>query len=137
MTSLDIFTDGMNTLMPYGRQITVTSFTGSAGSSDYDDEYTYTQVSGTTFTSGILLPIKNKFGSEDAVLMEQGKLLTKDKKLYINGSVDVSGNVLIGLGSPASEYYSIIPDGVKLLNLSNEDVYKKIYIRYHQNGSVY
>ncbi len=62
MTSLDIFTDGMNTLMPYGRQITVTSFTGSAGSSDYDDEYTYTQVSGTTFTSGILLPIKISLG---------------------------------------------------------------------------
>ena len=90
MVSLDIFSNGMSTLMPYGRQITVTSFTGSAGSTDYDDEYTYTQISGTTFTSGILLPIKNKFGSEDAVLMEQGKLLTKDKKLYINGSVDVS-----------------------------------------------
>ncbi len=137
MVSLDIFFNGFNELLPYGTQISITSFTGSLSSADYDDVQTYVAESGPTWTSGILLSVKNKFGSEDAILMEQGKLLTKDKKLYIAGDVDVSGNVLIGVGSPTSDYFSIIPNGVKTPALNGEEIYKKVYIRYNQGGSVY
>ena len=137
MAPIDIFTNGLNSLLPYGQKINVLKFIGSTGSSDYDDVLSYTLESGPTWASGILLPIKNKFGSEDAILLEQGKLLTKDKKLYIKGAVNVSGNTLIGIGSPISEYYSIIPDGVKTPTITGSDVYSKVYLRFNHAGSVF
>ena len=93
-----------------------------------DDE----KISGTLWTSGIILPMNTKQGSEDSVLVESGKLQEKDKRLYVNGSTAFSGDsqiVKIQIGSPTGETYSTIPLGAIKYEALGQDVYKRQYLR--------
>lgn len=94
-------------------------------------------LSGTLWTSGVILPVNNQRGSEDAVLVEQGKLQEKDKKLYTTGSLDFANEsqvVKVTLGSPTGDVYSTIPLGGIKYDALGIDVYKRQYIRYLPNG---
>ena len=65
--------------------------------SSYDDETIQTQT-GSSVVSGLVFPIKSTQGSEESLLLQQGKLLTQDKSLFI-GSCNVSGNIIVEIKS--------------------------------------
>jgi hypothetical protein len=128
-----ILNDGMNLLMKAGgisTQVNIISFT--IGSSSYDDSIVQT-LTGSQVVSGLIFPLRGTQGSSEAMLMENGKLLTDDKILY-TGSVNISGNILIGIGS---ERYTIIPEGVHNWDVNGQTVYQKYYIRQTLNGSIF
>lgn len=119
------------------QQILIKKYSQTINSGSYDDEVAYTD-SGSEYVSGLVFPIKNKMGSAEALLLEQGKLTTKDKALFIGGSHAFSGNVIFGLGSPSpSEFYTLIPDGVHTYNVNGSIVYSKIWMRLSIAGSLF
>ena len=126
-----------------GKPIRIRYFATEAGSV-WDDEVTLTEVTGSEiWTSGIVMPLSNRFGSEDVVLVEQGKLRNQDQILFVNGSLDFTGTgsnfkVKIGMnGSPTqTDNYTLIPLGGIPFEVEGVQVYKKAYIRRLQNGSL-
>ena len=126
-----------------GKPIRIRYFATEAGSV-WDDEVTLTEITGSeVWTSGIVLPLTNKFGSEDVVLVEQGKLRNQDQKLYVNGSLDFTGigsnlKVKIGMnGSPTqTDNYTLIPFGGIPFEVGGDQIYKKSYIRRLPTGSL-
>jgi len=115
-----------------GKQICIRKFNVTIGSV-WDDDVTLT--SGTNFetwTSGIVLPIKGKFGSSESILMEQGKLIDGDVKLFVSGNINFTGIgsyiIKVGIGSPGIEYQPV-PLGVIKQEVAGVDIYKKAYFR--------
>ena len=113
---------------------------GGAGSY-YDDQITWTLTAGPTYTSGLVLPVGNK--GTDAFLKEQGKILEGDLKFYLLGTADVSGTVVIGIGSPPPtiprEYYVLDPGPVArglADGIQANAGYKVVFGRYLQGGSL-
>jgi hypothetical protein len=98
----------------------------------YDDSVILTQSGTDVWTSGIILPLSSKYGSIDSVLFEQGKLIYSDKKVYLHGSLLLTGSELqvkIQIGSPIGENYSLLPDGTLEYQAENQSIYKKAYLR--------
>ncbi len=101
-----------------GKPIRIRYFSSVTGSV-WDDDVTLTEVTGSEiWTSGVVLPLSNKEGSEDVLLVEQGNLRNQDQRLYVNGSLDFTGvgsnlGVRIGMnGSPvAVDNYTLVPQG--------------------------
>jgi hypothetical protein len=78
-------------------------------------------------------------GSSDSQLVQQGRLLFDDSKLFVNGSAYTNGTqpMKIGVGSPSPAWYASLPEGVDGGPLvDGAPVYKKIYMRYLVNGSL-
>lgn len=126
------------TVNNYGVTIAIVQYTQviAGAGSWYDDDRTISQ-SGTTWVSGIHQPIRNKFGSSEARLIEAGKLLTDDKALFIPGTVNISGQAIkIGVGSPTTIYHSVLPDGAETHNIQGVDIYKKVFLRVLPTGSL-
>lgn len=126
-------TNGLNKIFKFGgltTEITFISYTIPSGS--YDDDTTQT-ITGSVTTSGLLFPVRNKFGSEESLLMEQGKLKTSDKVLYVN-NVQTSGNILIDIHE---QKYAIIPNGIQSLETAGSTIYQKLFIRSSTTGSLY
>lgn len=102
----------------------------------FDDTYDEAQAtiqSGTdTWISGVVLPVNSREGSNDSVLLAQGKLVDSDKKLYVNGSVSFTGStemVDVQLGSPTGDLYTTIPDGGIIWEAEGLPVYKQQFVR--------
>ena len=124
---------GINKIMNIGGlsiTVNILSYTFSSGS--YDDDVVKT-LTGSFITSGLLFPIKSKFGSEESLLLEQGKILTKDKVLY-TGSVNISGNQIIDI---KGDKYTIIPDGIQSWDCAGSTIYNKMFLRHTITGSLY
>ena len=101
---------------------------------DYDDVVTQT-VTGSSTISGLVFPINSKQGSTEAMMMEQGILVTTDKTLYINGTNSISASgLLIGIGST---FYTVIPNGISTYGVTGSNVYHKLYIRQTITGSLF
>jgi len=100
---------------------------------DVYDEATELQQFGTDlWTRGVVFPIKSVEGSNESVLMSQGKLIDSDKKLYVNGSLIFTSSDLsvdVQLGSPTGDLYATIPDGGIMYETESTPVYKVQYIR--------
>jgi len=125
--------NGMNSILKNGVSTSVNIISIVRNGSDYDDVGSDTWI-GSSTASGLVFPVRGTQGSEEAVLLQQGKLLTQDKVLYLPGSVNFSGNVLVNFGT---EYYSILADGIHTYNVNGSPIYNKLFIRYTQNGSLY
>lgn len=116
-----------------GTQIRIQYFTSTIGSV-WDDDITWTQSGADLWTSGIFLPLRVSNQSSDSILLEQGKLLTDDKRLYLHGSLALTGSemqVTIRIGSPGNNFdnqYSMLPNSIKY-SVSNSPIYKLVYIR--------
>lgn len=139
MSTADRLSGGFDSLMDKaGKPITIKYFSHVTGSV-WDDETTLTEIAGSQLaTSGIVMPISNKFGSEDVNLLEQGKLRAQDQKLYVNGSLDFTGvgsnlSVKIVMGTDS---YTLVPLGGIPYEVENTPIYKKSYIRLLNNGSL-
>jgi len=136
MTAVGDFQLGVEEALTYGQQISITYYNDSYGAgSYYDDDVTITQAGIPIWTSGVVLPISQIRGSEDAILVEQGNVLTNDSKLYIAGSISTSGTIKIGLGNPNTAKYSVIGEGIINWSVNEIDILKKLYIRQLTNGS--
>ena len=119
-----------------GTQISVTYYLPTIGSG-YDEETSLTASGNVIWTSGIVFPLDPN-STTDAVLVEQGKLVTGDLKLYTHGSLILSinsanttGSTLytkIGVGSPGT-HYSMIPLGGVPYEVEGIKVFKRAYIR--------
>lgn len=142
--------NGFNRMMfNAGQQISIRYFLQTQGAGTLGSVYDEPAAGGLVqsgnyiFTSGIIFPVGTEKGSHDAILIEQGKLNETDYKLYVNGStifsVPGTGSVLqckIGLGSPGTHFYSLIPIGATQWTISEIPVYKKAYIRTLTCGSL-
>lgn len=127
----------------YGRIVRFRYFTYTypGAGSYYDDDLTLTQSGTDSYVSGVVLPINGKQGSADAYLMEQGRILMNDSKLYVQGTVNTSGlfRVSVGsppLGSPTSSEYGLVEGGAVTWPMLGSPIYKRLYIRYLTNGSL-
>ena len=134
------FKDGLNEVLKLGQIVRFRYFNSSAGAgSYYDDNVTLTQSGNDLWVSGVVLPIDASRGSSDAVLLEQGNLLTNDTKLYVAGDINCSGAFKIGLGSQSptpKEEFSVLPDGVITWSINEEEVVNKLYLRRLTTGSL-
>lgn len=119
-----------------GTDIRIQYLNESVGSI-YDDDVTRT-VAVTSWISGIVLPISDRNGTTDALLVEQGKITPQDKKIYLNGSITLNANfgtMRLQIGSPTGDNYFIIPDGARVYQARGTDIYKIAYLRRLTTGS--
>jgi hypothetical protein len=138
MTIVADFHNGVSEALNFGKLVRIKYYSTSWGAgSYYDDDVSLTQSGTDYWISGVVLPISNTRGSSDAVLLEQGKILMNDTKLYIDGSVNTSGTIKIGLGSPPEYEYSLLGEGIQKWEVNDTDILKKLYIRLLPNGSLY
>lgn len=127
------------TLNTYGQPVCLKFYTQSGASASYDDDRVLTQSGSTLWCSGMVQSLSSKYGSSDNQLVAQGRILFDDMKLFINGSVYTNGTqpMKIGVGSPTPQWFKSLPEGVDVgVKISNDQVYKKIYIRNLTNGSL-
>jgi len=137
MTTSTLLRNGLNRLFQEGRTTSVVVLTGSVVDTDYDDAMTWAQSGNTIWSSGLVFPVSNKQGSSEPILLEQGKILMSDKKLYVGSEIPLSGdNIKIGIGSPPIQH-SIIPDGVYKYTVGDGLIYQKCFIREITGGSLY
>ena len=140
MTIVEDFQTGVSEALDFGKLCRIKYYNTSWGAgSYYDDDVTLTQSGSNLWCSGVVLPISNTKGSSDAILVEQGKLLTNDTKLYITGTINTSGIIKIGLGSYTNMSgceYSLLGDGVMKYEVNNTDILKKVYVRRLTTGSL-
>ncbi len=136
MTIISDFQNGVDEALKYGQLVLLKYYNTNVLEDYYDDDVILTLSGTNLWTSGVVLPINGTKGSSDAVLLEQGKILMDDKKLYIDGSVDTSGTIKIGLGSLNSEQYSLLSEGVTKWDVNKTPILKKLYIRKLLTGSL-
>lgn len=114
-------------------------YAGSVVASDWDDAQAFTQSGVDMWYSGLALPVKNKWGSDEAVLMQQGKLTTSDKIIYVQGDANVTapsgGAIKVGVGSPTTTEHFLINDGVQAWPPTGETTYFKMWGRELPLGS--
>jgi hypothetical protein len=145
MTVSDNLTAGLNKIFNKAGQIVTVHYFNTTVGSVWDDEEVLT-LSGTVSTTGLILPLSTKYGSRDAVLVEQGMISPEDKKLYVAGSLNLMGdltgvtgsmlNIRIALGAAGTDSYSLVYGGVPY-SVSETDIYKQAYIRKLPTGSLY
>ena len=124
-------------ILTYGEQVRFKYYNQTL-TGEYDDDITLAQSGTDYWTSGLSQPIKSNQYTSEGVLLQQGKLLFDDRKLYVNGDVSTSGlsQIKVGLGSPVGKEYQILGDNqVTTWEINGEPIYKKLFIRYLNNGS--
>jgi hypothetical protein len=120
-----------------GNQVRISYYTLTDTGSGYDDSYKLTKSGSDIWTSGLIQPVKSPQGSFEARLVEEGKLTTNDSRLYLLGDIQTSGQgIKIGIGSPVSRLFEVLPEGVEAWELQNEIIYKKVMIRRLPTGSL-
>lgn len=126
----------INEILKNGEMVRFKFFNFSGADTGYDDEVVITQSGVDTWVSGLIQPLSTLEGSDEAILVEQGRLLTNDLKMYIEGSAVASGLFNVGIGSPTpSREYGIVPDGIESWEINGSSVYKKLFLRVLTNGS--
>jgi len=136
MTIVSELQSDFNSILTYGEQIRI-KYYNQAIVGEYDDDTYITQSGTDLWTSGVVQPISSNQYKSDALLLQQGKLLMDDKKIYVCGDVQTSGlgQIKIGVGSPVSQEYQIMEDGqVNSWEVNGSSVYKKIYVRFLPTG---
>lgn len=121
-----------------GMPIRIQYFEQTIGSVWDDDISSWGQSGTDLWTSGVIYPIRAREGSDESVLMQQGKLIDGDKTLWANGSLILTGSSLsttIMVGSPG-DLYTTIEDGGQHWQVEGKPVYLKQWIRRLTNGSL-
>jgi len=135
MSIVTDFQTGVAEALKFGKLVRIKYYNVVEIGEGYDDDIRLTQSGADLWTSGVILPINNSRGSNDSVLLEQGKILYNDTKLYIDGRIDTSGTIKVGLGSPVENEYALLGEGIMNWEVNNTDILKKLYIRQLQTGS--
>ena len=128
-------TDFKDIVEGYGVGVRFKYYTGSVASTEWDDAQVLSQSGTDIWTSGLAFPVTNVQGSNEAILLAQGKIELNDKKLFVPGDISTTPIMKIGLGNTVSEEYFVVPDGVTCYPPFGDMVYKKIFIRALIGGS--
>lgn len=120
----------------YGTIIRFRYFNRTLNAGSFDDDVVLAQSGTDLWTTGVLVPIVNKYPSLDGTKVEQGRVLQSDSVIYIRGIINTSGTFRVGVGSPAAREYSIIENGIIPWSIVNEVVYKELYVNVLQTGSL-
>lgn len=120
-----------------GEQVRLRFFSFSGANTGYDDQGVFTRSGIDLWVSGLTMPINTSKGGHEALLVEQGKLLSDDKIVYLKGDVNVSGTWQMGLGSPVVREYANVSPGQITWSLEGCSVYHKVYVRHLTTGSLY
>ncbi|KKL81184.1 hypothetical protein LCGC14_1997280 [marine sediment metagenome] len=120
-----------NTIKLAGRPITIRHLVGVTGSV-WDDEVAWVVSGADVSTSGVIMNLQG----QDSLLVEQGKLMNDDKRLYISGGINLTGSdwqakIIIG-----DEAYSLASPGVTAPEVQGTRVYKRAFIRRLPTGSL-
>lgn len=121
-----------------GRTLRIRYFTEVIGSV-WDDERTLTLSGTSTYASGLVMPLTNTDGSDDQILLEQGRIKEGDMKFFVAGSLDTtSGAKVVTVAiSGLDEVYRNITFGVNVPQLQDDNIYKKFYGRLVPGGSLF
>jgi len=134
MTDINtIFRNGLNFLQSQGINTTITQINYTISDSDYDDVTTQT-IGGSGTISGLVFPVRGTQGSYEAMLLEQGKIRTNDKHLYLLGSINLSGNLIFDING---EKYTLIPDGIRVWENAGSHIYSEAFVRFVVGGSLF
>ena len=122
------------------RPLRIRYYTETIGSV-WDDERTFVQSGNDLYTSGIVFKIDSVKGSEDSVLLEQGRIRYDDSKIYVSGNmVTTSGamvcTIAISGASTVERVYEQIREGANVPQVFGTDIYKKLYVRQLSTGSL-
>ena len=119
-----------NILNRAGTQIKVQYFTQTVGSV-WDDDVTLAQSGNDLWTSGVLLPLSHQVGTSESTLLEQGKLINDDKRLFIHGSIILTGSemsISIQAGSPDGENFTMLENDIRV-DIFGAPIYRKVFLR--------
>lgn len=112
-----------------GIPITITNYPTITFGAGFDDEQ-LPSSSGTSTSGGcILQPI----GAGDRQYVERGLVTWNDSKMFIAGSLPISGNSLITIGNTGS-YYEVLPQGIIQYQVSGTLIYQTVYVRQTASG---
>ena len=131
MTLTGILATGFQKIINRGGvQLRVQYFTSTIGSV-WDDDVTWAKSGGDLWTSGIVLPISHQRGTSESVLLQQGKLINDDKKMFIHGSLILTGSemtIRVGVGSPINDNYTLLDSDIRI-DTYNTPIYRKVFLR--------
>ena len=105
----------------------------------YDDSMQLVQSGVDLWVSGTIQSLDTTRGSTDANLLEQGKLVNNDTKIFFHGSLvltDTNQVFKLQIGSPIGNEYSLIPIGGIDKQVQGTKIYKMAYVRMLTNGSL-
>lgn len=131
--------DGFNHIVRLaGNVFRVRYYTETIGSV-WDDERTLVKSGNDLYISGTLHKIDATRGSEDQVLLEQGRIRYDDSKFFINGSISTtSGQKVFTIAvSGLDRVYREITPGAIVPQYFGVNAYKKLYVRELPAGSLF
>lgn len=97
----------------------------------YDDERVLTASGNDFYLSGIFRSLDTTQGSDDQVMLEEGRIKFGDSVIYVNGSTQTtSGTRVFTLNiSGTGQVFREITPGVNVPIYYGVPVFKKIYVR--------
>lgn len=102
----------------------------------YDEGIELLQSGNDVWTSGVIIPVNSLQGSNESTLVQQGRLIDSDRKLYVSGNLLLNGSeytvdILIGPSgtTPTGELFTTIPIDATTWEAEGQPVYKKQFIR--------
>jgi hypothetical protein len=127
----------VNLILAYGEPARIRHYDIIVNGSGYDDDKKFVASGSDIWCSGLKQGLSSKYGSDDAQFIQQGILLQHDSRLYLPGTVDTSGLIKIGLGSPIQQEFSVLNEGTDVgVHIAGDAAYRKLYIRFLKNGSL-
>lgn len=137
-----LVTDGFNYINKAAGQVFRIQYFNSSVGSVWDDQRTLTQSGNNLWISGVWQELRDvPETSEDAVLIEQGRLSYHDSRAIISGNIDTtSGDRVFTLahsGTTISEVYKEMLPGMHQPTYQGTNIIKKVYLRILPNGSLF
>ena len=109
--------------------------------SPFNYQYVNNYLTNSVWTTGLMF-CTDPNNAEDTLLLEQGKIGMNDIRVYTTGDLIYSPNTgsvlqtIVGVGSPSTEFYSMIPIGANTEEVCGIAIYKRAYLRRLTNGSL-
>ena len=129
-TPTELRTDFNNVIDENGISIRIINYPNIGfANAGYDDEQLIS-ASGTSTSGGCIhMPI----GPSDRQYVEQGLIMWNDSKMFIAGSIGISGNSVIAIGNTGS-LFEVLPQGILRYDVSGTTIYQKVFIRQTASG---
>lgn len=138
---MTILTDGLNYVIKIGGQpMRIRYYDDSTIGSVWDDERTITKSGADLYVSGIIQTVNTAKGSSDAFLVEEGRILYSDSKIFIGGSIQTTSGTrifTIGPSGTADLVFREISPGINVPIYQGIDTMKAVYLRLLANGSLF
>lgn len=125
-----------NVIADIGERCLINRFSSTFSGAQYDIEYL--TANGSSWVTCAHHPVslggKGEHSAE-AQYIEEGRISFNDKVVYFAGSITISSNAKIGIGSPTPTQHMILDPGVIDFVLSGVVIYRKVYCRELNTGS--